>query len=70
MGSGINKADLETSVYDVLVEGAAISEAAVFAEESGYHVVGANVDLTAAELDPDGFRAPRISVKGRSCAQP
>jgi chromosome partitioning protein len=51
MGSGINKADLETSVYDVLVEGAAISEAAVFAEESGYHVVGANVDLTAAELD-------------------
>ena len=34
MGSGINKADLETSVYDVLVEGAAISEAAVFAERA------------------------------------
>lgn len=51
MGSGVDKSSLETSVYDVLVEGSAISEVAVFAEESGYHVVGSNVDLTAAELD-------------------
>lgn len=51
MGSGINKSDLEASIYDVLVDDVAISEAAVFAENSGYHVVGSNVDLTAAELD-------------------
>jgi chromosome partitioning protein len=51
MGSGIDKSQLHSSIYDVLVDDARISEATVQAEEGGYGVVGANVDLTAAELD-------------------
>ncbi|MFN3237570.1 MAG: ParA family protein [Pseudomonadales bacterium] len=51
MGSGIDKSQLHSSIYDVLVDDASISAATVQAEEGGYGVVGANVDLTAAELD-------------------
>lgn len=51
MGSGINKSDLEMSVYDVLVDGADLNQAKVFAENGGYDLLGSNVDLTAAELD-------------------
>ncbi len=50
MGSGIDKNDLELSTFDVLVEGASINEAMVNAEQSGYHIVPANGDLTAAEV--------------------
>lgn len=50
MGSGIDKNDLEFSVFDVLVESAAIKEVMVNAEQSGYYIVPANGDLTAAEV--------------------
>lgn len=51
MGSGVNKSDLEASVYDVLVDGVELRQAKVFAENGGYDLLGSNVDLTAAELD-------------------
>lgn len=51
MGSGIDKHDLEISVYDVLVGDAGAAEALVDAEASGYDLIGANADLTGAELE-------------------
>jgi len=51
MGSGIDKHDLEISVYDVLVGEAGAVEALVDAEASGYDLIGANADLTGAELE-------------------
>ncbi|PIP79382.1 MAG: chromosome partitioning protein [Gammaproteobacteria bacterium CG22_combo_CG10-13_8_21_14_all_40_8] len=50
MGSGVDKNDLEFSVFDVLVGSAAIKEVMVNAEQSGYYIVPANGDLTAAEV--------------------
>ena len=51
MGSGINKHDLEVSVYDVLVDDADAAAMIVQAEAAGFDLLGANTDLTGAELD-------------------
>jgi len=39
------------SVYDVLLESASVAEAAVKSEASGYWVLGANRELTGAEVE-------------------
>ena len=49
MGSGINKSDLELSIYEVLMSEASIPEAVV-QTPGGYDLVPANGDLTAAEV--------------------
>ena len=51
MGSGVDKRQLELSVYDVLLESASIHEAAIFSEKCGYHVLGANRELAGAEVE-------------------
>ena len=51
MGSGIDKHEVETSVYDVLVHGAAVADVAVKSETGGYDLLPANDDLTAAEVE-------------------
>jgi len=51
MGSGVDKRQLALTVYDVLLESASIQEAAVHAEKSGYHVLGANRELAGAEVE-------------------
>ena len=51
MGSGVDKRKLELSVYDVLLESASITEAAVKSEKVGYTVLGANRDLAGAEIE-------------------
>jgi len=51
MGSGVNKSSLEASVYDVLLGETAVTDAMVHADASGYWVLGANVDLTGAEIE-------------------
>lgn len=51
MGSGIDKHDLDVSVYDVLVGDADAAEAIVSAEAAGYDLLGANSDLTGAEIE-------------------
>lgn len=58
MGSGVDKYDLETSVYDVLVGATAPSKVVVPAGEAGFDVMPANGDLTAAEIE-------LVSVDGR-----
>ncbi len=56
MGSGIDKRKLETSVYDVLLEGASVTEARVKSDkliEAGcsYDILGANRELAGAEVE-------------------
>lgn len=50
-GSGIDKADLEVSIYDVLVNDLTVAEAIIDAEAAGYQLLPANVDLTGAEIE-------------------
>ena len=51
MGSGVDKMDLERSVYEVIVDGVPAREAIVEAESAGYELLPANVDLTASEIE-------------------
>lgn len=51
MASGIDKYDIERSIYDVLVRGAPIQQVSRPTGESNYDVVPANGDLTAAEVE-------------------
>ena len=51
MGSGIDKRALDTSVYDVLLESATVTEARQPSPKGGYHVVGANRELAGAEVE-------------------
>ena len=51
MGSGVDKRSLAVSVYEVLVDGVPIREAAVLADKCGYHVVGANRELAGADIE-------------------
>lgn len=51
MGSGVDKSDVEHTVYDVLIDGVPVTEAVAEAESAGYELLAANVDLTGAELE-------------------
>lgn len=50
MGSGVNKAELEVSSYDWLIEGIPLASVRQRCP-GGYELVGANSDLTAAEVE-------------------
>ncbi len=50
MGSGIEKTELECSIYDLLTDQAEFSEVVTYADEAGYEILPANADLTAAEV--------------------
>ena len=50
MSSGVDKHSVESSSYELLVERAPLNKVAVPAAENGYHIVPANRDLTAAEV--------------------
>jgi len=50
MGAGVDKDDLEESVYDVLIDNANIKEMVINAEQAGFYVIPANGELTAAEI--------------------
>jgi chromosome partitioning protein len=51
MGSGIDKRQLDLSVYDVLLESAGVAEARQRSPKAGYDVVGANRELAGAEVE-------------------
>ena len=51
MGSGVDKHELETSIYDVLVEGTDVNDVKVATDPAGYDIIPANGDLTAAEVE-------------------
>jgi chromosome partitioning protein len=50
MGSGIDKAQLKVSSYDVLMGEKTVPEVIVKSEEGGYDVLPSNSDLTGAEV--------------------
>lgn len=50
MGSGANKYELESSVYEVMMDEKSIAEVVLSLEESGYDLLPANADLTGAEV--------------------
>lgn len=50
MGSGISKNELELSSFDILMGECDIEDAIIFGTEAGYHLIGTNSDLTAAEV--------------------
>ncbi len=51
MGSGIDKHDLEQSLYEVLIGQSDIKDAIVLAEQAGFDVLPTNANLTAAEVE-------------------
>lgn len=51
MGSGVDKNSLQLSGYDVLTKRASATEVIVRAEASGFDILPANGDLTAAEVE-------------------
>ncbi len=51
MGSGIDKNEVEYSVYDVLVAGVPMADASIKAENGGYDMLPSNADVTAAEVE-------------------
>jgi len=51
MGSGIEKNELETSVYDLLVQQATLAEVVQRSPESEFDLLPANGDRTAAEVE-------------------
>ena len=63
MGSGVNKRELELSVYDVLLGEATVAEAAVAAEACGYRVLGANRELAGAEVELVGLEQREQRLK-------
>ncbi len=58
MGSGINKAELEATVYDVLLGEKSIADARVQSETGKYDVLPANRELAGAEIE-------LVEVEGR-----
>jgi chromosome partitioning protein len=50
MGSGVNKHELQTSVYDVLIDQTPIDDVIIHTDP-GYDLIGSNADLTAAEVE-------------------
>jgi chromosome partitioning protein len=51
MGSGVDKSLLKISIYDVLTGQEKIENVLVYPPESGFAVLPANADLTAAEVE-------------------
>jgi len=50
MGSGVDKHQLELSGYNLLLDDTPIEQIIIDAEAAGYHLLPANSDLTAAEV--------------------
>lgn len=51
MGCGVDKYDVEKSVFDVLVDGMSVAEASQASPENRCDVLPSNADLTAAEVE-------------------
>lgn len=68
MGSGVDKHTLECSVYEVLTEQASAADAVIKDSPVGYHIIGANGDLTAAEVEL--LQLPRREFRLKMALQP
>ncbi len=50
MGLGVDKNQLSSSIYDVLIDGTSIADAIVV-DDSGLDLLASNIDLTGAEIE-------------------
>ena len=50
-GSGIDKAHLKHSIYDVLIGKKSLNEVIVTSEKGGYHIAPSNRELAGAEVE-------------------
>ena len=50
MGSGVDKYEVETSIYDLLIDQKPVSDVIVTETSGKYHLIAANADVTAAEI--------------------
>lgn len=50
MGSGVDKYDVENTIYELLIEEKPVSDVAVKDTNGKYHLIAANADATAAEI--------------------
>lgn len=51
MGSGVNKHEVEHSIYDLLVDQMPVTDIRVKTDPAGFDIIPANGDLTAAEVE-------------------
>ena len=51
MGAGVDKQDLELSIYDVLVGNCSAQDSLKYSESGKFQIIPANGDLTAAEVE-------------------
>ena len=51
MGSGIDKHELSTSIYDLLIGNSETKQIIIGAGEAGYDMLPSNIDLTGAEIE-------------------
>ncbi len=63
MGSGVNKADLQKSVYHLLVGLASVEDVRVVSPSGGYDVLPANRDLAGAEVELVGLAQRESRLK-------
>jgi chromosome partitioning protein len=71
MGSGVDKRQLELSVYDVLLESASVAETRRRSPAAAYDVLGANRELAGAEVELVGLerRNERLRTALAAAAQ-
>jgi len=63
MGSGIDKYELEHTAYELLVDERPISEVVQTDTAGKYHLIGANTDVTAAEIKLMEFFAREVRLR-------
>jgi chromosome partitioning protein len=63
MGSGVNKNDLERTIYDVLLDDLAAADVLRHLQEAGYDILPSNQDLTAAEVELLGEKKREYRLK-------
>lgn len=63
MGSDIDKRTLQTTVYDVLLESASVSDVRQRSQRCGYDVLGANRELAGAELELVGLDRRELRLR-------
>lgn len=63
MGSGVDKTNLENSVYQVLIGMATAAQTVLYAPTAGYSVMPANRDLAGAEVELVDLESREIRLK-------
>ncbi len=63
MGSGVDKHEVDLSVYHLLMGKATIDETIITKTEAGYDLVPSNADVTAAEVELTGSHQKEFQLK-------